>query len=203
MKHAKHFEASVWKNLPCCALTTLAFTQLAAAELLSFLDQVEVAGRIREIIDTSTALQADNDLRFRWTRLRHQLNEANIYVSLKSLWIRPYVYPLTANDHYRNVQQRLYVSATIGDAGDLSRRLGTRPIEKIPVLPEYAQQTYGRRLIVMNRIEEAVQPYPKPALFALADQGFTTPFQQLVACIISIRTRDEATEPIARPPLTS
>jgi hypothetical protein len=127
---------------------------ISPAELLSFLDHVDVADRIREIIDASPALKADSDLRFRWTRLRHQLNEANVYVSLKSLWIRPYVYPLVANAHYRDVQQRLYVSATIGDAGDLSRRLGTRPISKIPVLPEYAQQTYGRRLIVMNRIED-------------------------------------------------
>ncbi|HLF11686.1 MAG TPA: hypothetical protein VJA26_10770, partial [Gammaproteobacteria bacterium] len=127
---------------------------ISPAELLSFLDHVEVADRLREIIDASPALKADSDLRFRWTRLRHQLNEANLYVSLKSLWIRPYVYPLVANAHYRDVQQRLYVSATIGDAGDLSRRLGTRPISKIPVLPEYAQQTYGRRLIVMNRIED-------------------------------------------------
>lgn len=131
---------------------------ISPAELLSFLDQVEIAGRIREIIDSSPALQSDADLRFRWTRLRHRLNEANIYVSLRSLWIRPYVYPLIANGHYRDVQQRMYVSATIGDAGDLSRRLGTSQIEKIPVPPEYAEQTYGRRLIVMNRIEEADIP---------------------------------------------
>ncbi len=51
---------------------------------------------------------------------------------------------------------------------------------------------------VMRRIRAAVRPYPKPALFALADQGFNTPFEQLVACIISIRTRDEVTEPTAR-----
>src|SRR3954447_1176897 len=51
--------------------------------------------------------------------------------------------------------------------------------------------------VVMRRIREAVRPYPKPALFALADQGFTSPFEQLVACIISIRTRDEVTEPVA------
>jgi endonuclease-3 len=51
---------------------------------------------------------------------------------------------------------------------------------------------------VMARVCEAVRPYPKPALFALADEGFTSPFEQLVACIISIRTRDEVTEPVAR-----
>jgi endonuclease-3 len=51
---------------------------------------------------------------------------------------------------------------------------------------------------VMRRVREAVGSYPKPALFALADQGFKTPFEQLIACIISIRTRDEVTEPTAR-----
>ena len=51
---------------------------------------------------------------------------------------------------------------------------------------------------VMRRIRQAVRPYPKPALFALADQGFKSPFEQLVACIITIRTRDEVSEPTAR-----
>ena len=44
---------------------------------------------------------------------------------------------------------------------------------------------------VLRRIESAVQPYPKAAMFELADKGFTSPFEQLVACILSIRTYDE------------
>jgi endonuclease III len=51
---------------------------------------------------------------------------------------------------------------------------------------------------MVRRIRATVRPYPPPALFALADQGYTTAFEQLVACIISIRTRDEVTEPTAR-----
>jgi endonuclease-3 len=50
---------------------------------------------------------------------------------------------------------------------------------------------------VMSRVREAVRPYPKPVLFALAEEGFGSPFEQLVACIISIRTREEVTEPTA------
>src|SRR2546429_4202023 len=50
----------------------------------------------------------------------------------------------------------------------------------------------------LTLIEEAVKPYPKAALFELAEAGFRSPFEQLAACIISIRTRDEATLPIAR-----
>jgi hypothetical protein len=65
------------------------------AELLSFFDQTSVAARLREIIDTSPNLGSDPDLKFRWARVRNHLNEANIYVSVSSLWIRPYVYPTT------------------------------------------------------------------------------------------------------------
>jgi endonuclease-3 len=52
--------------------------------------------------------------------------------------------------------------------------------------------------LVLARIAEAVQPYPKAALFELAEAGFRSVFEVLVGCIISIRTRDEATLPIAR-----
>lgn len=45
----------------------------------------------------------------------------------------------------------------------------------------------------MARLREAVRPYPPAALFDLAERGFDSPFEQLVACIISIRTLDETT----------
>ena len=50
---------------------------------------------------------------------------------------------------------------------------------------------------VVRRIRKAVEPFPKAAMFELADRGFRTPFQQLVACIISIRTTDEVMLPTA------
>ena len=51
---------------------------------------------------------------------------------------------------------------------------------------------------MLARIREAVRPYPKAALFELRDEGWDRVFHQLVACIISIRTRDEQMLPIAR-----
>src|SRR5215210_7417651 len=47
-------------------------------------------------------------------------------------------------------------------------------------------------------LREAVAPYPKAALFELAGEGYTSVFEQLVACVISIRTYDEVTLPAAR-----
>jgi endonuclease-3 len=52
--------------------------------------------------------------------------------------------------------------------------------------------------VVMDRIREAVKSFPKAAMFKLADDGFNSLFEQLVACIISIRTLDEVTIPTAR-----
>ena len=50
----------------------------------------------------------------------------------------------------------------------------------------------------VRRISKAVEPFPKAAMFELAEQGFSSPFEQLVACIISIRTFDEVMLPTAR-----
>jgi endonuclease-3 len=52
--------------------------------------------------------------------------------------------------------------------------------------------------VTMSRVREAVGPFPKAALFELAEAGFDSPFEVLIACIISIRTRDETTLVCAR-----
>lgn len=49
----------------------------------------------------------------------------------------------------------------------------------------------------VSRLRKVVQPLPKAALFDLYDQGYTSLFEQLTACIISIRTYDEVTIPTA------
>jgi endonuclease-3 len=51
---------------------------------------------------------------------------------------------------------------------------------------------------VMERVRVAVRPFPPAAMFELHAEGYTSLFEQLVACMISIRTLDETTLPIAR-----
>lgn len=50
----------------------------------------------------------------------------------------------------------------------------------------------------LARVEAAVRPLPKAALFELAESGYRTPFQVAVACVISTRTLDEVTLVVAR-----
>ena len=49
----------------------------------------------------------------------------------------------------------------------------------------------------MRRIRVAVAEHADAAMFELAERGFKSVFQQLVACIISIRTLDEVSLPLA------
>jgi endonuclease-3 len=47
-----------------------------------------------------------------------------------------------------------------------------------------------------RRLRLATADLPKAAMFELRDRGYASPFEQLVAALISARTRDETTTPI-------
>src|SRR5256885_7032524 len=50
---------------------------------------------------------------------------------------------------------------------------------------------------MLRRIRLEVKQFADAAMFDLADKGYATPFHQLVACIISVRTMDEVSLPAA------
>jgi endonuclease-3 len=51
--------------------------------------------------------------------------------------------------------------------------------------------------IVLSRIEQAIAGYPKAAMFELYERGYNTLFEQLISCLISVRTLDETTIPVS------
>jgi endonuclease-3 len=52
--------------------------------------------------------------------------------------------------------------------------------------------------VAFTRIRETIAPFARAALFELRDEGFSSAFEQLVACLISIRTTDETMIRVAR-----
>ena len=50
---------------------------------------------------------------------------------------------------------------------------------------------------MLRRIRHEVKQFADAAMFDLADQGYATPFHQLAACVISVRTMDEVSLPAA------
>ena len=50
--------------------------------------------------------------------------------------------------------------------------------------------------LVFRLLREATAPLPRAAMFELRDRGHGSPFEQLVAALVSARTRDETTIPV-------
>lgn len=67
----------------------------------------------------------------------------------------------------------------------------TRPLKQPRKKPFEIEQA-------IPRLRAAVAAFPKAGLFQLAEEGYCTVFELLVACIISIRTRDETLLPVAK-----
>jgi endonuclease-3 len=72
-----------------------------------------------------------------------------------------------------------------------------------PTVPADRREPFMAKLpfdidTVIRRIRAEVSGHADAAMFELRDVGFGSIFQQLVACVISIRTRDEVSLPVAR-----
>jgi len=79
----------------------------------------------------------------------------------------------------------------------LSGRRAGEPALRLSVSPSSSKRPFDIAT-ALARIRRAVRPLPKAAMFALAEEGYRTLFEQLVACILSIRTRDETSLVAAR-----
>jgi endonuclease-3 len=77
-----------------------------------------------------------------------------------------------------------------------------RPLTKRIAAPARGSKRPFDIHTVVRRIRKAVASVPDAAMFALREQGYGSVFQQLVACIISIRTTDEVSLPTALALLT-
>ena len=52
--------------------------------------------------------------------------------------------------------------------------------------------------VAFERVDKVIAPFPKAALFQLKEDGYTSVFDQLIACLLSIRTYDEVAYPATK-----
>ncbi len=155
----------------------------SGVELMSFLDQHRVEGRMREIINGSAELAIDPDLRYPWQEVEERLAESNVYTSGDSISIRPYCLPTQTIPSWSDPTQRIYFSATIGDPADLQRRLGCGSIMKISSDQDTA--TLGRRMIVLNNDQDQFSDSAMPARIGTVIQAALAKHPKAVRMCIS------------------
>ncbi len=101
------------------------------------------ATRIDQVLGAAT-----DGLRFRYSMIRHALERCLFLFGWDGFLIRPYIPPTNEHAHFADAQQRVYISATLGDGGELERAFGRAPIERLPVPAGWDQRASGRRFWV-------------------------------------------------------
>lgn len=114
-----------------------------------------VAARLNEIDSVlDTGLAARTPARYRFSMLRESLASCLFYVSRGKWYIRPMIPPTFQHAPFVDPEQRVYLSATLGEAGELERAFGRSPIERIPSPPAWERTGSGRRFFVFPDLAE-------------------------------------------------
>ncbi|EIZ1040772.1 DEAD/DEAH box helicase family protein [Vibrio parahaemolyticus] len=107
------------------------------------LDQLH--DEICEVLDTHTK---NSDLKYAWSLLRHNLRGCHFYMSSTEILIRPLIAPTWTHQAFHSAKQRIYMSATLGEGGDLERLLGRNNIQRLPIPEGWDTQGVGRRFFI-------------------------------------------------------
>ncbi len=107
-----------------------------------------IAPEIIALLDEHTKT---SDVRYSWSLLRDSLHACHLYISRRSILIRPLIPPSNTHAPFAAAKQRVYMSATLGAGGDLERVTGRQPIHKIPVPLGWDKQGIGRRFFLLPK----------------------------------------------------
>lgn len=127
-------------------------------DMLPYTDFYQLREEIIEILDTNTK---DASLDYAWTRIRDHLVACNLYFSSREILIRPLISPTWTHNAFIQARQRIYMSATLGNGGDLERGMGREKIHRLAVPEGWDRQGVGRRLFLfptMSLMSEQIAP---------------------------------------------
>lgn len=93
---------------------------------------------------------------YRWSMIKDHLHACHLYYTSNTILIRPLIAPTKSFKPFQNAKQRIYMSATLGEGGDLERIFGRKKIERIPAPAGWDKQGIGRRFFVfpMRMLDE-------------------------------------------------
>ena len=130
-----------------------------------------VAHRTGEIARALRGLGGDASYRLRMHSA--SLSSCLFYVSRQEFYIRPMIPPTFQHQPFTDPTQRVYLSATLGDAGELERAFGRSNIQTVRVPPAWERTGSGRRFFVFPELAsaEAAPLLASPAVATPTDGG--------------------------------
>lgn len=152
---------------------------------------VAVARLTGDIARALSGLTGDASYRLRM--LSASLSSCLFYVSRQEFYIRPMIPPTFQHQPFTGPTQRVYLSATLGDAGELERAFGRSNIRTVHVPPAWERTGSGRRFFVFPELAPPpAAPVPMPSTDAAtagdatSDQAVPEPHAGLVGELMAL-----------------
>ncbi|GAA5215968.1 DEAD/DEAH box helicase [Streptomyces thinghirensis] len=95
-----------------------------------------------------------------WKFLQGRLDRCLVYVSYGQILIRPLIAPTAQHEAFSSPVRRVYMSATLGDGGELERAFGRRKIDRIPVPKGWETRGTGRRFFMFPELTDDLSTAP-------------------------------------------
>ncbi|POA47913.1 DEAD/DEAH box helicase [Pseudomonas sp. MPR-ANC1] len=122
---------------------------------LSWLEKIptttfyKLKDQIINLLDIETT---DNSLYYPWSLLRDHIQACHCYISATQILIRPIIPPTHTHVPFSNAKQRIYMSATLGNGGDLERITGRANIYRLTPESQTDEQGIGRRFFIFPEV---------------------------------------------------
>ncbi len=114
---------------------------------------IKLFERRKELFDIlTTYLNDDKDLKYSWFMIKDHLESCQFYYSWREILIRPFIPPSLDNSQFKYAKQRIFMSATLGQGGDLERITGIKSFYKIPIPSGWDKQGMGRRFFMFPNL---------------------------------------------------
>ncbi len=102
--------------------------------------------RLHEVL--SEHISSDKSLKWGWRQISHNLEACQIFINWREILIRPLISPTFTNVPFATAKQRIFMSATLGEGGDMQRIFGIEKFQKIPIPQGWDKRGMGRRLFM-------------------------------------------------------
>src|SRR5690625_3633847 len=151
----------LFDSLIDCIKGDLDYTQLSylnnyeeTNSAISWIDKfpnIKFYSKREEIIDLIEArANRENKLVYPWNNIKEHLNTCNLFLSSGKLLIRPYIPPTMTHEPFRQATQRIYMSATLCESGELDRVIGVSNIKRLTIVSECKKNSIGRSYFVFS-----------------------------------------------------
>ncbi|MFE6800017.1 DEAD/DEAH box helicase family protein, partial [Paenibacillus chitinolyticus] len=112
------------------------------------LPNIKMIEKQQAICDIVDEYVKETDLRYPWANIKDHLHACNIFLSWNAIVIRPYIPPALTHPSMVNSKQRIYMSATLGESGELERITGVPNIFRLPMVRDWDKRGIGRRFFI-------------------------------------------------------